>query len=75
MARVRSLGTNEGNWAENRISSLGPGSVPGMSGTLNCLLLMIAVWTDSGQLSKGTPILGPSFLLYILAMLLTCDDL
>ena len=44
MAQVRSLGTNEGNWPENRSSSRGVGSVPGMSGTLNYLLLMIAVW-------------------------------
>ena len=43
MARVRSLGTNEGNWHEDRSSSLGLGSVPGTSGTLNCLLLMIVV--------------------------------
>ena len=43
MARVRSLGANEGNWPEDRSSGLGAGSVPGTSGTCDCLLLMIAV--------------------------------
>ena len=43
MARVRSLGTNEGNWPEDRSSSLGAGSVPSMRGTLDYLLLMIAM--------------------------------
>ena len=43
MERFRSLGTNEANRPEDRSSSLGVGSVPGTSGTLNCLLLMIAL--------------------------------
>ena len=43
MAWVWSLVTNEGNWPEDRSSSLGAGSVLGMSGTFDCLLLMIVV--------------------------------
>ena len=43
MVRLRSLGTNEGNWPEDRSSSLGAGSVLSMSGTLNCLVILIVV--------------------------------
>ena len=44
MARLRSLGTDDSNWLEDRSSSLGAGSVPSTSETFNCLLLMIAVY-------------------------------
>ena len=43
MAWVRRLGTNEGNWPEDRSSSLDAGSVPDTSGTLNYFLIMIVV--------------------------------